>query len=484
MTVLDAPRPTPTDAPTNFTFQEMQLPAPLRAAIDALNYTTPTEIQGLALPPARQGKDVLGTAATGSGKTVAFLLPVIERLLTQRARGTRALVLAPTRELAAQIEEVARVLIERTHLKVVSIFGGVSQGPQQKALRAGTDIVIATPGRLLDHIGQGNINFSALEVLVLDEADRMLDLGFLPDIRRVLRALPAQRQTLLFSATMPDSILKLAGEFQQNPVRVGVRHQGRTNDKIAEALYPVHGELKAKLLIGLLADAEINMDSVLVFTRTKHRANRLTEQLVNAGISAERIHGNRSQNARTEALAGFKSGKYRVLVATDIAARGIDIDSLGHVVNFDVPVAAEDYVHRAGRTARAGKSGTAFTLVSPQEEDEIRSIERFTKRTLSRRNLESFDYQAKVEGKLEQPRPAQGGRGGRGQQGGRGGQSGAQASSGQAGSQHQARASQPRSGGQAGGGQGGSGQSQRLSRPAGNDIGGGRVGPQPARRRR
>ena len=480
MTVLDAPRPTPTDAPTSFTFQEMQLPAPLRAAIDALNYTTPTEIQGLALPPARQGKDVLGTAATGSGKTVAFLLPVIERLLTQRARGTRALVLAPTRELAAQIEEVARVLIEHTHLKVVSIFGGVSQGPQQKSLRAGTDIVIATPGRLLDHIGQGNINFSALEVLVLDEADRMLDLGFLPDIRRVLRAIPSQRQTLLFSATMPDSILKLAGEFQHNPVRVGVRHQGRTNDKIAEALFPVHGELKAKLLIGLLADAEVNMDSVLVFTRTKHRANRLTEQLVNAGISAERIHGNRSQNARTEALAGFKSGKYRVLVATDIAARGIDIDSLGHVVNFDVPVAAEDYVHRAGRTARAGKSGTAFTLVSPQEEDEIRSIERFTKRTLSRRTLEGFDYHAKVEGKLEQPRPAQGGRGGgRGQQGGRGGAARRRRPA--AARARPAPASREAVGKRR---TGGNGQGQRPSRPAGNDIGGGRVGPQPARRRR
>ncbi|AWN22275.1 RNA helicase [Deinococcus irradiatisoli] len=464
MTVLDAPRPTQT-----FTFQDMQLPAPLRQAVDDLNYTTPTEIQGLALPPARQGKDVLGTAATGSGKTVAFLLPVVERLLTQRSRQTRALVLAPTRELAAQIEEVARALIAHTHLKVVSIFGGVSQGPQQKALRAGTDIVIATPGRLLDHIGQGNIDFRALEVLVLDEADRMLDLGFLPDIRRVLRALPTERQTLLFSATMPDSILKLAGEFQHHPVRVGVRHQGRTNDKIAEALFPVHGELKAKLLIGLLADEEIGMDSVLVFTRTKHRANRLTEQLVNAGISAERIHGNRSQNARTEALAGFKSGKYRVLVATDIAARGIDIDSLGHVVNFDVPVAAEDYVHRAGRTARAGKSGTAFTLVSPQEEDEIRSIERFTKRTLTRRTLEGFDYHAKVEGKLEQPRPAQGGRGGRGQQGGGGGRSTQARAQGNSGGQ----SAQPRRQ-----------EAPRPSRPAGNDIGGGRVGPQPARRRR
>jgi ATP-dependent RNA helicase RhlE len=483
MTVLDSPRTAQNAAPNSegapnpdavqFTFQDMQLPAPLRKAIDALKYTVPTEIQALALPPARQGKDVTGTAATGSGKTVAFLLPLIERLLARPARGTRALVLAPTRELAAQIEEVAQSLIRETPLKVVSIFGGVSQGPQIKALRAGTDIVIATPGRLLDHIGQGNANFSGLEVLVLDEADRMLDLGFLPDIRRVLRALPNQRQTLLFSATMPDSILKLAGEFQSSPVRVGVRHQGRTNDKIAEALFPVHGELKAKLLIGLLADAEINMDSVLVFTRTKHRANRLTEQLVNAGISAERIHGNRSQNARTEALGGFKSGKYRVLVATDIAARGIDVDSLGHVVNFDVPVAAEDYVHRAGRTARAGKSGTAFTLVSPQEEDEIRSIERFTKRTLNRRLLGDFDYHAKVEGKLEQPRPEGGhGRGGRGGQSqARGGQSGGGQSRGQS------QGGQARSGGQRS-------SSPSQSRPAGNDVGGGRVGPQPARRRR
>ena len=470
MTVLDAPRPT-------FSFQEMQLPAPLRAAIDQLGYTTPTEIQGLALPPARQGKDVLGTAATGSGKTVAFLLPVMERLLARPARGTRALVLAPTRELAAQIEEVARALIGNTPLKVVSIFGGVSQGPQQKALRGGTDIVIATPGRLLDHIGQGNVNFSGLEVLVLDEADRMLDLGFLPDIRRVLKVLPAQRQTLLFSATMPDPILKLASEFQRDPLRVGVKHGGRTNDKIAEALFPVHGELKAKLLVGLLADEAVNMDSVLVFTRTKHRANRLTEQLVNAGISAERIHGNRSQNARTEALGGFKSGKYRVLVATDIAARGIDVDSLGHVVNFDVPVAAEDYVHRAGRTARAGKSGTAFTLVSPQEEDEIRSIERFTKRTIARRSLDGFDYHAKVEGKLEQPRPAQGGRGGggRGQPSGRGGAQG----------QRSGTVNQASRGGQ-GGAQhsGGQGAQPRQSRPAASDVGGGRVGPQPARRRR
>ncbi|WP_293915034.1 DEAD/DEAH box helicase [Deinococcus sp.] len=508
MTVLDSPRtaqntaqntaPNSEGAPNpdavQFTFQDMQLPAPLRRAIDALKYTVPTEIQALALPPARAGKDVTGTAATGSGKTVAFLLPLIERLLARpdnlTRRGTRALVLAPTRELAAQIEEVAQSLIRETPLKVVSIFGGVSQGPQIKALRAGTDIVIATPGRLLDHIGQGNANFSGLEVLVLDEADRMLDLGFLPDIRRVLRALPAVRQTLLFSATMPDSILKLAGEFQVNPVRVGVRHQGRTNDKIAEALFPVHGELKAKLLIGLLADAEINMDSVLVFTRTKHRANRLTEQLVTAGISAERIHGNRSQNARTDALAGFKSGKYRVLVATDIAARGIDVDSLGHVVNFDVPVAAEDYVHRAGRTARAGKSGTAFTLVSPQEEDEIRSIERFTKRTLNRRLLGDFDYHAKVEGKLEQPRPEGGhGRGGRGGQSGGGHSGGGHSGSSQSRGQGQGGRSQ--ASGSASSGQGGAQGGQRRqgapsgqSRPAGNDVGGGRVGPQPARRRR
>ncbi|ULH16521.1 DEAD/DEAH box helicase [Deinococcus sp. KNUC1210] len=385
------------------TFQDMQLPSMLNAAITRLGYTVPTEIQLLSLPPARKGQDVLGTAATGSGKTVAFLLPLIEKLLSSRAtpRRSRALVLAPTRELAAQIEEVALELCKSTPLRVTSIFGGVGQSPQAAALRAGTEIVIATPGRLLDHIGQGNAQFGGLEVLVLDEADRMLDLGFLPDIRRILKVLPSQRQTLLFSATMPDDILKLARDFQHNPVRVGVKHGGKPASRITELAYAVSSEMKVDLVAGLLAAPDV--DQALVFTRTKHRANRVAEKLEKAGISAQRIHGNRSQTARTEALEGFKSGKYRVLVATDIAARGIDVPALGHVINFDVPVSAEDYVHRAGRTARAGLSGTAITLFSRDEEDGLRSIERFTGKQIERATLAGFDYSAKPSEGLEIP---------------------------------------------------------------------------------
>ncbi|MFC4456643.1 DEAD/DEAH box helicase [Deinococcus sonorensis] len=387
-----------------FTFQDLQLPAALDRAITKLGYTQPTEIQALSLPPARQGRDVLGTAATGSGKTVAFLLPLLERLMSTPSTGkrhTRALVLAPTRELAAQIEEVARALTAELPLKVVSIFGGVGQNPQATALRAGTELVIATPGRLLDHINQGNADLGRIEVLVLDEADRMLDLGFLPDIRRILKTLPSERQTMLFSATMPSDIEKLARDFQRSPLRVGVQHQGKPAERIRELAYPVSSELKVDLTAQLLAGSDV--EQALVFTRTKHRANRVAEKLERAGISVTRIHGNRSQSARTEALGGFKSGKYRVMVATDIAARGIDVDSLGHVINFDVPVSAEDYVHRAGRTARAGKSGTAITLFSPQEENELRAIERFTGKGIERARLEGFDYSARSDEKLEVP---------------------------------------------------------------------------------
>ena len=422
----------PETAPATLTtFQDMQLPPMLNAAIERLGYTVPTEIQLLSLPPARRGLDVLGTAATGSGKTVAFLLPLIEKLLQSRAtpRRSRALVLAPTRELAAQIEEVALELCRSTPLRVVSIFGGVGQSPQAAALRGGTEIVIATPGRLLDHIGQGNAQFSGLEVLVLDEADRMLDLGFLPDIRRILKALPAQRQTLLFSATMPDDILKLARDFQHNPVRVGVKHGGKPAERIRELAYAVSSESKVDLVAGLLAAPDV--DQALVFTRTKHRANRVAEKLERAGISAQRIHGNRSQTARTEALDGFKSGKYKVLVATDIAARGIDVPALGHVINFDVPVSAEDYVHRAGRTARAGLSGTAITLFSREEEDGLRAIERFTGKQIERARLEGFDYAAKPSEGLEIPlrerlAAHRSGRGGSGQSGQSSGQGGGQ----------------------------------------------------------
>ncbi|WP_424950011.1 DEAD/DEAH box helicase [Deinococcus sp.] len=458
------------------TFQEMNLPKSLNDAITRLGYTEPTEIQALSLPPARQGRDVLGTAATGSGKTVAFLLPLLEKLLSGAAtpRRSRALVLAPTRELAAQIEEVAVELIRNTHLRVTSVFGGVGQGPQATALRAGTEIIIATPGRLLDHLSQGNARFGGLEVLVLDEADRMLDLGFLPDIKRILKALPTQRQTMLFSATMPDDILKLARDFQVNPTRVGVKHGGRPAAKIRELAYAVSSELKVDLVAGLLAAPEV--DQALVFTRTKHRANRVAEKLERAGISAQRIHGNRSQTARTEALEGFKSGKYKVLVATDIAARGIDVPALGHVINFDVPVSAEDYVHRAGRTARAGLSGTAITLFARDEEEGLRSIERFTGKAIERARLEGFDYGARPQEGLEIPlrerlatHRAQRS-GGQGQGGGRGGQSqGAgthSAGTGQGGRPNQPRA-QSSQGGQQGGQQGQS-RSSGQARPVDN----------------
>ena len=469
-----APAPSAPDQSIT-TFQQMQLPAVLDAAITRMGYTVPTEIQGLSLPPARQGLDVLGTAVTGSGKTVAFLLPLVERLLaspTQGRRKTRALVLAPTRELAAQIEEVAVELLRSTPLKSASIFGGVGQGPQASALRSGTEIIIATPGRLLDHLSQGNADFSALEVLVLDEADRMLDLGFLPDIKRIVKTLPPARQTLLFSATMPDDILRLAREFQRNPVRVGVKHGGKPAERIRELAYPVGSEAKVDLVAQLLAAPEV--EQALVFTRTKHRANRVAEKLERAGIQAQRIHGNRSQSARTDALEGFKSGRYRVLVATDIAARGIDVPALGHVINFDVPVSAEDYVHRAGRTARAGLSGTAITLFSREEEDALRSIERFTGKTIERARLEGFDYAAKPSEGLEIPlrerlathrAQRQGsGQGGRGQGGG--GQSGGQPQNRQGG-----RPASQGSQGQGGQSQGSQGQGNRSvasTRPADN----------------
>jgi ATP-dependent RNA helicase RhlE len=480
-----------TDVATITTFQQMNLPKSLNDAITRMGYSEPTEIQALSLPPARDGRDVLGTAATGSGKTVAFLLPLVEKLLSGAAtpRRARALVLAPTRELAAQIEEVAVELIRNTHLRVASIFGGVGQGPQVSALRAGTEIIIATPGRLLDHINQGNAKFGGIEVLVLDEADRMLDLGFLPDIRRILKALPDVRQTMLFSATMPDDILKLARDFQRNPIRVGVKHGGRPAAKITELAYSVTTELKVDLVAGILSAPGV--DQALVFTRTKHRANRVAEKLERAGISAQRIHGNRSQTARTEALEGFKSGKYKVLVATDIASRGIDVPALGHVINFDVPVSAEDYVHRAGRTARAGLSGTAITLFSRDEEDGLRAIERFTGKAIERARLEGFDYGAKPQEGLEIPLrerlashraqrsggqrgggqgQSHGGQGsGQSQGGGRGGQSGS-GQNGQGGRPSQPRA-QSQGGQSQGSGQGSQGNQSRSggqARPADN----------------
>ncbi|HUR93542.1 MAG TPA: DEAD/DEAH box helicase [Gemmatimonadales bacterium] len=382
-------------------FSSLKLHPSLLKGIKELGFTRPTPIQADAIPPALEGRDVLACAMTGSGKTAAFLLPILHKLLDQPRGTTRALVLTPTRELAAQILEDLNDLAVHTPVTAAAIFGGVGMGPQEHAFRTGVDVLIATPGRLLDHFRAPYARLPGIEYLVLDEADRMLDMGFLPDIRRVLKHLPARRQTLFFSATMPAPILELTRELLHHPATISVERKAAPAVGITQAVYPVPQELKPALFLTLLQRDE--MQEALVFTRTKHRANRLQAYLVKHGIQAERIHGNRSQSQRTEALAGFKSGKYRVLVATDIAARGIDVEALGHVVNFDVPTAPEDYIHRVGRTARAEMTGDAFTFVAPDEEGELRGIERAISRRLPRVTVPDFDYHARSETKLEIP---------------------------------------------------------------------------------
>jgi ATP-dependent RNA helicase RhlE len=379
----------------------LKLHPDLLKGIRELGFTRPTPIQQAAIPPALSGRDVLACAMTGSGKTAAFLLPILHRLIDKPRGTTRALVLTPTRELAAQVLEDLNDLAVHTPITGAAVYGGVGMGPQEHAFRSGVDVLVATPGRLLDHFKASYARLSGVEYLVLDEADRMLDMGFLPDIRRVLRHLPPKRQTLFFSATMPAPIQALTREMLRNPEMIQLDRKPAPAVGITQAVYPVPQELKSALLVRLLEGGE--MQEALVFTRTKHRANRLAEQLARAGIKAERIHGNRSQPQRTEALAGFKSGKYRVLVATDIAARGIDVEALGHVVNFDVPPAAEDYIHRVGRTARAEATGDAFTLVSPEEEGELRSIERALGKRLPRVIVPDFDYKARPATRFEVP---------------------------------------------------------------------------------
>ena len=347
------------------------------------------------------GKDVLACAMTGSGKTAAFLLPILHQLIDKPRRTTRALVLTPTRELAAQILEDLNALAVHTPITAAAVYGGVGMGPQEHAFRAGVDVIIATPGRLLDHFRSAYARLPGIEFLVLDEADRMLDMGFLPDIRRILKHIPAKRQTLFFSATMPPPIAQLTREMLVTPATINLQRTAAPAVGITQALYPVPQDLKSHLFLELLKRGE--MDDALVFTRTKHRADRLTKFLVKNGIEADRIHGNRSQAQRTAALAAFKNGKTRILVATDIVARGIDISELGHVVNFDVPVAPEDYIHRVGRTARAEATGDAFTFVAPEEEEDLRRIERAVGKRLPRVIIPDFDYKAKVEGKLEVP---------------------------------------------------------------------------------
>jgi len=382
-------------------FSSLGLNADLLRGARELGFTRPTPIQLEAIPPAVAGHDILACAMTGSGKTAAFLLPILNRLAGKPRGTTRALVITPTRELAGQIEEHLNALALHTPLSGAAVFGGVGMAPQEHAFRRGVDVIVGTPGRLLDHFRHSYARFQALEVLVLDEADRMLDMGFLPDIRRILRHLPARRQTLFFSATLPPPIVTLAREMLKQPVTINLERKSTPAVGITHAVYPVPAELKSALLVELVKRGEIR--SVIAFTRTKHRANRLADYLARNGVTAGRIHGNRSQAQRTQALAGFKAGRFPVLVATDIAARGIDVDALSHVINFDVPPSPEDYIHRVGRTARAESTGEAFLFVSPSEEGDLRGIERNIGKRLPRVTLPGFDYSKKTAEKLEVP---------------------------------------------------------------------------------
>jgi len=379
----------------------LKLHPSLQKGLKELGFQRPTPIQSEAIPAALEGRDVLACAMTGSGKTAAFVLPILHQLIDKPRGKTRALIVTPTRELAAQILASLDAIAVHTPITAAAIYGGVGMAPQEHAMRAGVDVLVATPGRLLDHLKAPYASLKNIEFLVLDEADRMLDMGFLPDIKRILKLVPAKRQTLLFSATMPPPIAALTREMLHNPLTIDLGRRSTPAVGITQAVYPVKQDLKKDLLLALLDRDE--MSQALVFTRTKHRANRLAEQLVKRGVKAERIHGNRSQGQRTAALDGFKNGSYRVLVATDIAARGIDIEALGHVVNFDVPEAPDDYIHRVGRTARAGEIGDAFTFVAPDEQNDLRAIEKAIGKRLPQITIPDFDYNARPEGRLEIP---------------------------------------------------------------------------------
>ncbi len=371
------------------TFEELGLSTPVMQAVRDAGYVTPTPIQHQAIPLILKGRDVMGLAQTGTGKTAAFTLPIIHRLL-DGPRRTRVLVLTPTRELCVQVEENVHRYAEHAPLNVASVYGGVPLDPQQRALRSGVDIVVATPGRLIDHLERQNVVFDDLEVLVLDEADRMLDMGFAPQINRIVSEIPKYRQTLLFSATMPPEVEALARKYLRKPVVVQVGRRSQSADTVSHAVYPVPRERKSALLAQLLGEARL--DSVLVFTRTKHGADRVVRHLEREGMNATAMHADKTQAQRTRALDDFKSGKVRVLVATDIAQRGLDITGITHVINYDVPQQAEDYVHRIGRTGRAAKEGDAFTFMAPDEIAMVRSIERVIGQPIPRISVPGFDF--------------------------------------------------------------------------------------------
>ena len=376
-------------------FRSLGLDAKILHAVQDAGYTEPTPIQTAAIPPIIAGHDLIGIAQTGTGKTAAFTLPILTKLAAQppgARRGTRVLVIAPTRELVVQIEENIRAYAKYLSLTVATVFGGVGENPQIRALRAGTDVVIACPGRLLDLLGRRNGDFSGLQFLVLDEADRMLDMGFLPSIRQIVRQVPKARQTLMFSATLSKEIEALTHEFQRTPKIVQIGRRANPAETVTQLVYEVPKHLKPALLLHLLRDPK--MDMVLVFSRMKHGADRIARGLEQQGIRTGTLHSNRSQNQRLRALNDFKSGAVRVLVATDSASRGIDVDGISHVVNYDFPMHCEDYVHRIGRTGRANAIGDAISFVTPEDQGELRSLERFIGRGLVRKRAEGFNYSA------------------------------------------------------------------------------------------
>ena len=443
-------------------FSSLGLSDAIVRAVTETGYTTPTPIQLQAIPAVLNGGDLLAGAQTGTGKTAGFTLPLLQRLSTDAAgaaltsntttRPIRALILTPTRELAAQVEESVRVYGKYTKLNSTVIFGGVGINPQIKQLKHGVDILVATPGRLLDHMEQRTVNLSKVEILILDEADRMLDMGFIRDIKKVLAALPAKRQNLLFSATFSDEIKALADGLLNKPATIEVARRNSTVEVIAQKIHPVDRDKKHPMLAHLIKSND--WSQVLVFTRTKHGANKLVEQLGADGIGAMAIHGNKSQSARTKALSEFKDNKLQVLVATDIAARGIDIDQLPHVVNYDLPNIPEDYVHRIGRTGRAGATGEAVSLVCVDEHDMLKDIEKLIKQTLPREVIPGFEPDPTARAQPVQLRSA-GHRPGGGRNGGGGGQGRAKSGGGGGGAKTGGGGNKPRAPGASAGGNGG-----------------------------
>lgn len=370
-------------------FNQFNLDSRLLAGIKRAGYQMPTPIQKQAIPAALEGRDMIGTAQTGTGKTAAFVLPILHRLLSGHRNRSRALIVTPTRELAEQINQTIRILSAGTHLRSTTVYGGVGPNRQIQALRKGVEIIVACPGRLLDLMAQGHAHLNRIEMLVLDEADRMFDMGFLPDVRRIIKAIPSQRQTMLFSATFPREVEQLANQSLKRPQRIAVGIS-RPAHTVSHALYPVPQHLKRGLLLALLKQTDT--ESVLIFTRTKHRARRLQHQIKKAGYKATSLHSDRTQGQRQAALKGFKNGQYQIMVATDIAARGLDVDSISHVINFDMPDTADAYIHRIGRTGRAKRTGDAFTLVTPDDDGMIRKLEKIMKQKLKRQTINDFTY--------------------------------------------------------------------------------------------